>query len=370
MPCGLEMSNNNSSECYHQDSLIVFKAYAVVNVLMGIVACFLATFVLSILFLLGKHFFYYQRLIMYLNVSVILGGIVAIISINPFLTDDSGILAQSTFCTINGYLFNWSILTQSILIWWISVDTFIMSMRNNILFEPRNSISVIEIVAVLITFLLPPLLLWVPALPTINQYGPDGPFCDIQKYDYERCEKMKLGYVLLGVYRLLPLIISIIILPALVVISVVKIKMDLKKIQYNTLNDCQRHEIAKTKHTVLQLQVYPLLYVIFSAVPVIYFIADADLDHLISKYILYFLYLLIGNFRAIAVSLAFAFDSDTRSRLKKMNLILFRVSDENRVHSIHQRNLTTSYGDSLNAVRVMRVVQLHHDNKELDCKLI
>ena len=207
------MMNNSSGECsVEDDSIIVYKVYAGMNILMGFVACFLGTFVLSVLFMLDKHLFYYQRLIIYLNVSVILGGLVSITSINPFLVDDSGELTKSTFCTINGYLFNWSILTQHVLIWWMSIDAFILSMRNIRSLKPQNSISTIEIIAVLAAFLVPPLLLSIPALPSIDQYGPDGPLCDIQKFDFIKCEPILLGYILLCIYRFLPFSLSIIVL--------------------------------------------------------------------------------------------------------------------------------------------------------------
>ena len=341
------------------------------NILMGFVACFLGTFVLSVLFMLDKHLFYYQRLIIYLNVSVILGGLVSITSINPFLVDDSGELTKSTFCTINGYLFNWSILTQHVLIWWMSIDAFILSMRNIRSLKPQNSISTIEIIAVLAAFLVPPLLLSIPALPSIDQYGPDGPLCDIQKFDFIKCEPILLGYILLCIYRFLPFSLSIIVLPILFIISTIKIQREIKRTQIDTGNNCQYQEVVNTKHTALQLQMYPLLYVIFSVVPGIYFVADiGSRQRHVPKLVIYFLYILIRNFRGIAVSLAFSLDKDTRSRLRKTNVSyaikMFarsRVRKNQVIHSYsNERNLYTSYGDSLDA-KQMRAVRWHQIDK-------
>ena len=194
------MDNSSNEECYGNDAVFLYNAYAVLNIVFGFVACFSAIFVLAILLLLDKHLFYNQRILIYLNISVILGGLVSITSINPFLS--RGMPTRSTYCTINGFMYNWSILSQLIMIWWITIDVFRLTTHKKILQYPGYKL---EIVLVIIVFFFPPLVLWIPALPQIDIYGPDGPLCDIQSLNYTTCDKIEIpGYVTLAAYRFLP----------------------------------------------------------------------------------------------------------------------------------------------------------------------
>ncbi len=339
---------NSSGDCYDADAP-VYQAYAIVNVILGVAVCVLGSFVLTVLFLLDKHLFYYQRLIIYLNVSVIFGGVVSVMSINPFLPD-----TESTFCTVNGVLFNWSILTQYIIIWWISIEAFKLSMRKISLHTESSKPSSIEVVILLVAFFLPLLFVWIPALPSINRYGPDGPLCDLVKFNYTDCKRLDEVYLIIAFYRLIPLSLSLVVFPILFLISVLKFKIDSKKRLHHLECQQQHSEVFSIKHLALQLQLYPVLYVMFSIAPLLFYVVDSHLEH---YFIVYMLVIIINNLRGIVVSSMSAFDKDTRSRLTKARisntlkrLVRFDQASHGgnyRPFSYNRSNLYTSYGDSL-----------------------
>ena len=337
--------NNSSDDCYPPDAPM-YRGIAIANVVLGVTVCVLGVSVLIVLFLLDKHLFYYQRLIIYLNVSVIFGGVVSIMSINPLLPD-----TESAYCAVNGILFNWFVLTQYIIIWWISIAAFKLSMRNISLHTESSKPSLIEILLLLVAFFLPLLCVWIPALPSIDLYGPDGPLC--VKVLNTDCKKLDDVHLTIAYYRLIPLSLSIIVFPILFLISVLKFKLDSKK--KLPCHECQQQhsEIFSIKHLALQLQFYPVLYVALSITPILFYAVDSDEKH---YFVVHLLYIIIYNLRGIAVFLMSAFDKDTRSRLTKASFSnalkrLVRLDREyrgnNRPFSFNRSNLYTSFGDSL-----------------------
>lgn len=343
-----------NESCFTKESARVHVAYAAVNIFLGLTVCIVAVSLLAILFLLKKHIFYYQRLFIYLNVSVISSSIVSIISFRPMLYYDD-IPDKSSYCTILGYLYTSSSLSQYIIVWWISFALFKLGLLR-ITPSPQNSITYKEVMVLLLAFFLPPLLLWIPALPNINQYGPNGPLCDIQTFDYVCCESVLPGRLFNGFIRILPLMISFVVLLILFMINLCRIQFKLYRYDQSnqSSNSVQRlQEIIKTKQKVVQLQVCPLVYIGLSLIPAVYYTIDANTDeHFVISYILYFLDIIIINFRGIALFTVLAFDKDTLQRLKKTILFSKPLKKEEVATQpcyYNVSHLHLSYGDSLDA---------------------
>ncbi len=338
---------NSSEDCYGVDAVFLYKAFAALNIVLGITACLFAIFALVALFLLDKHLFYNQRLLIYLNISIILGSLVSITSINPFLAGDAD-PTRSHYCTVNGILYNWSILTQLMIIWLVTIDLFRLSRSVDKLLNHPGHVA--EIVLVSIAFFLPPLLLWVPAISSIDLYGPDGPLCDLQTLNYTTCKKIYNGYIALAVYRIGPFVLSFTIIPILILISLCRLRT--RGMMGRLLScDPQRRELVNISGTVWQLQTYPLLYFIFSIPPIIHFIIQGreGIDAL--ALITYFFYIFGNNFRGISLSFAFLFNKDTRACFRKIRERMFNYKGgDSLIASYHnQPSLYCNMGDSLDA---------------------
>ena len=325
--------------------MFLYKAFAVLNIILGITACLFAIFALVALFLLDKHLFYNQRLLIYLNIAIILGSLVSIASINPLLVGDTH-PTRSHYCTVNGILYNWSILTQLMIIWLITIDLFRLSRSVDKLLNHPGHVA--EITLLSIAFFLPPLILWIPAIPSIDMYGPDGPLCDIQTLNYTTCKTISNGYIALAVYRIGPFVFSLTIIPILILIGLCRLRTLGMMRKLPSCNP-QRQELVNISSTVWQLQVYPLVYFIFSIPPIIHFITQGKegIDALVLM--TYFFYILGNNVRAISLSFAFLFNKDTRACFRKIRERIFN-GHSSLVASYHnQPSLYCNMGDSLDA---------------------
>lgn len=348
------MNNSSESDCFSDESARVYVAYAAVNMFLGLFVCMVAVTLLAILFLLKKHIFYYQRLFMYLNISVILSSVVSIVSFDPFL-NYGDIPDKSTYCTILGYLYTSTSVSQYIIIWWISYALFKLGLFRAPR-SPQNDITWKEVTVLLMVFFLPPVLLWIPALPSFNQYGPNGPLCDIQTYDFVSCENILSGRLLLSFVKVLPLVISLVVLFVLFIINLCRIQLKLyhhDRSNRNSNSVQSLQELVKTKQRTVQLQACPLVYIALSLIPTLYYTIDTNVaEHLLINYVLYFLDILIINFRGITVLVVLTFDNDTLQRLKKTVLFsksLKREEIESKPRSYNPTHLHMSYGDSLDA---------------------
>ena len=356
------MSSNLSETCFNHDILHTYQAFAIINVILGCFSSLCGAMVLFILLRLGKHLFYRQRLVMYLNCSVVLQGLVSIISINAFLHGEED-LGKSTYCTINGFLFNWSVLTQLIIIWWIAIDIFRI---NRFHINLEQFVTKFELFQVFTMFLLPSLLLIILATPVVNLYGPDGPLCDIQVFNYSNCEQIDSGYIALAVYRFFPFIFLIISV-SILVLCICGQKQ--KGSRPQRVCNYQKREIEQIKRTTCELFVYIVIYLVLSIIPTVHYLVQLfsirrDTD---ASLAIYFLYIATINLRGVAISLAFALDRDIWKRLKgmdKKSVLAFFCLQQDSTVSVYN-NLYTSCGDSLDAKEITARKQ-----SELKAKLV
>lgn len=343
---------DNSTNCYGNESAVIFKVYAGINMAMGLVACVFGLFTVISLLLLNKHLFYNQRLLIYLNSSNIFGGLVSMASVNPFLSD--GLPTNSIYCTINAFFFNSFVLTQLLIIWWIALDGFRPYLfTRNILYPSFG----LEVTLLVLVFALPPLVLWIPAIPGVGLYGPDGPLCDIQALNYTTCEPITNGYIGLSVYLFLPILVTIFLLPILLIVG--KRKMQKDEHKFESANP-QTREIMVVRKEVWQLQVYPLIYLIFIIPSVIHYIVAGIgiISNDVKKIVLatYFFYIVCNNVRGITLSFVYVFGrkkldmsfQNMRHRIKTN----FRRNDIIKSYNTSKGNLYLSYGDSLDGKEI------------------
>lgn len=339
--------------CYGNDSVTVFKVYAGINMVVGLLAFVFGTAIVISLFLLNKHLFYNQRLLIYLNSSNIFGGLVSMTSFNPFFSD--GVPTRSVYCTINAFFFNSFVLTQLSIIWWIALDGFRPYLSTRKIFYPSFGL---EVILVILVFAIPPLILWIPAIPSVDLYGPDGPLCDIQTLNYTTCKVIINGYIGVSVYLFVPFVFTIILLPLLLMVGKKKMKKD--QSQFESSNP-QIREIMVVRKEVRQLQVYPLIYLIFMIPSVIHFATTAisnNISNEVNQVVLvtYFIYVVCNNIRGITLSVVYVYGRRKRdASFKNIGQRIranFRRTELIKSYNTRKDNLYLSYGDSLDAKEI------------------
>ena len=322
-----------------------FQIITGLSIFTGVLTVICGIIVLTVLILFKKYHFHNQRLIMYLNVCVIIQGIVSATNVNTLLPAavDLEAIQDSTLCSVYGFLNNYAIYIQLLMIWWITIDIFLLSV-----FRIHVS-NKFEMVQIFTTFFLPLTFLWIPLLSQINQYGPDGPICDIQIIDYSSCERIHTGTVTWVVLRLIPLVLSMITIISLYIIVIVKLKKE--RNQYKGVYDpSHQKEVDDLIKRTRVLLAYPIIYFLFSIPNVIKHFSEFFNNE--QEFIAFFaLSVLASNLRGAAISLAFTFDCATLGRLKTLNMISLWHSQRNSaiINSYADSNLYMSYGDSLDA---------------------
>ena len=318
-----------------------FQIITILSISTGVLTVICGIIVLTVLILFKKYHFHNQRLIMYLNVCVIFQGIVSATNNVNTLLPEAEAIQDSQLCSVYGFLNNYAIYLQLFMILWIIIDIFLLSV-----FHIHVS-NKFEMVQIFTTFFLPLTFLWIPLVSQINQYGPDGPICDIQIIDYSSCERIHTGTVTWVVLRLIPLVLFMITIISLYIIVIVKLKKE--RNQYKGVYDpSHKKEVDDLIKRTQVLLAYPIIYFLFSIPNIIKHFSEVFNNE--QKFIAFFaLSVLASNLRGTAISLAFTFDCVTLGRLKTLNMISLWHSQKNSaiINSYADSNLYMSYGDSL-----------------------
>ena len=330
-----------------------FRAITIVNIVTGAAVTLCAISVLIVLlFVLKKYHFHRQRLIMYLNVFVIIQGVLSVVNVHNFFDEKS---TQNTYCNVYGLFHNYAIYIQHFMIWWITIDLFRLAV-----FRIHDVSYKFEVLQIVTTLVFPFTFLWVPLVPQIDQvkYGPDGPICDMQIFDSSNCERiLSVGLIV----RLIPLLLFLITFVSLYIITIIKLRNQCNQYEgiYNPFHRKEAEDSIKSMRIVM---LFPIVYILF-------FIPEV-----IRNFVLYFsekqtytvlsaIYIIVANFRGIFVSVAFAFDPETCSRLKasKMRCVFKRNS---LLNSYANSNLYVNYSDSLRHQRT-QIKENEVDNQQI-----
>ena len=320
------------------------------NIATGAAVTLCAISVLIVLFLLKKYHCHNQRLIMYLNVFVIIQGVLSVVNVHNFFDEKS---TQNTFCHVYGLFHNYAIYIQHFMIWWITIDLFLLAVFR---IYVSNKFEVLQIVT---TLFLPFTFLWVPLVPQ-NQvkYGPDGPICDMQIFDYSNCEKILSGGLII---RLIPLLLFLITFVSLYIITIIKLRNQCN--QYEGIyNPSHRKEAEDSIKRMRIVMLFPIVYILFFIPEVIrnfvVYVSEKQTYTVLSA-----IYIIVANFRGIFVSVAFVFDPETCNRLKasKMRCVFKRNS---LLNSYANSNLYVNYSDSLRHQRT-QIKENEVDNQQI-----
>ena len=307
----------------------------------GFISALCSVIVLIILRGLKKHYFHTQRLIMYLHISVVIRGTISVIDFNTFLSSD-----DSPYCTICGFMENYIVFIQLIVIWWIVLDLFLMSMCH---FYVQWKFEVIQVLS---TFVVPLLFVWIPLIPGLDFYGYNGAFCGIRNIDYETCTVNDAGYLGYLFMRLLPLAFSLIAIIMLYVVVLIKLKYESR--QYKGIFDPNhRIEVEELIKKARVLQIYPLIYFFFNIFPVIYTVAvfkEPRKFHIILE-----IFAILGwNLQGVAIAMAYALDKKTVLRMKAYCLKCIwinRTERSNTIKTYCSSSMYVNFGDSVGASR-------------------
>lgn len=270
--------------------------------------------VLLMMVFLKKHRSHTHRLIMYLNIGIMIQGLISTLGFNSIIAGNDLSLYYSNYCSVLGFLNNYAIFVQLVLIGWIMIDVFLKTALD------LYTKTAFEVIQVCSAFLGPLLFLWIPLVPAIKAYGGQGALCDIKILNYNNCTQHKAGFVVstvVCVVQIVALVVSVI----LYAITISRLNVQQKESKSESV--CQshiKHEIDKLRKRTHKLVFFPVIFFIFSLPGWI----EVYLQYSIQEYVPAFQMLLIIqiiclNLRGIVISVTFCFTTDICTRMWELS---------------------------------------------------
>ena len=272
----------------------------------GFISLLASCLVIALVVLFKKWQFFTQRLVLYLAVSVAFQSIAAMIIKIDYNNEMSEFYLR--FCQFSGFVAQnatWMVLNA---VASITVYIFVGAV-----FSKRT--DRIEALYLFFIFVFPLLLNWIPFIDTA--YGNAGAWCWIRSED-SSCKTYLFGQILQFILWYVPLYLILIILLFLYVIILVKIHCFDSRRRWtgNYKHADEQHQIKMMSKEIRSLLRYPLIYFLINLFPLALRICGAFEDNNQKLLPLWILTAIFFPIQGGFIALAFTLDSDTRKRLR------------------------------------------------------
>ena len=314
-------TSSNGSVCSVFDTY-PYVIVAAVSAGSAMVSALCCIFVIGLVFLLKKHYFFIQRIIIYHCLATLLRSFSTMLRFHH-LAYQSESTAIDTLCVVSGFInqvTNWFLLMD------YSVITFTLLMTAVF----HKNVARLEALYVVLIFVLPLTFNWIPFIN--NAYGKAGPWCWIRNLNYDDCTDFQFGIILRNVLLSVPLYIVVIALIATYVFIIIYLVYQQYCKRGGGIHDS---DIERLKNR-LNEQVWPLLFfpfgvVLLNIVPLInriYFSVNVNNP----SYVLWILGAILSPLQGGYIALVYVLDRDTLKRLTYSNLVATLCRRKEEVH--------------------------------------
>ena len=240
----------------------VFDAYpyvivAVVSACSAIVSALCCIFVICLIFLLKKHYFLIQRVILYHCLSTLLRALATTLRFHRL--NDGG--PTSAVCMLSGFatqVTNWTRIMD------YSVITFTLLLTAVF----HKNVARLESLYVVLIFVFPLTFNWIPFID--QTYGRAGPWCWIRNVNYDDCSEHKLGTILRNVIQNVPQYVVIVVLSISYLSTIIYLVYQRCCKWGKDVHNQEREQLKKKVHEeVWPLLFYPFGVVLLNIVPII-----------------------------------------------------------------------------------------------------
>ncbi len=322
----MDDNSSNISGCVEKYDNSRFYGLLYFRCVLSIISVLFILSMLAIMILYKKYRFFTQRLILYLAISTLTYQTISAL-------DVSSIKAYSDQDALN-YCILIGVLTQ-IVIWCPVMATTVITFDIFVRAVLKKSTERLEILYVLLIFVLPALINWIPLVDMA--YGPAQYFCWIKDEDIDKnCDSDYLNGI---IFRAVFFFIPCYILVAFMIISLVITIISLSRSRKNYSGKFDPQAIALKKQMELEIRpilYYPIIFIvatIFSVIMTIYNAANKSNNEV--GYIIFAVILSISfRLQGVFITLVFTLDPETRKKLNvkeiKAAFNNFLVKDEDK----------------------------------------
>ena len=296
----------------------VFETYpyvivATVSACSGIVSALCCIFVICLVFLLKKHYFFIQRIILYHCLAALFRALSVILHFHRIAGYDTESTAQDTLCIISGF-------TSQLTLWILIVDYSIITFTLLMSAVFHKNVAHLERLYVVLIFILPLTFNWIPFIG--NSYGLAGLWCWIRNVNYDDCTQHHLGKIFRDVLWHVPFfgLLFVMIPTYLLTIAYVARQRFCKLEKYTKMSqDTEVERLRKhTNEEVWSILFFPFGVVfcnLFIFIDTFYSFTNTD-----PSYVIWILHGIFGELQGGYIALVYVLDRDTLKRLTYSNV--------------------------------------------------
>jgi hypothetical protein len=308
--------NLNTSEST-TDVCSVFDTYpyvivATVSACSGIVSALCCLFVICLIFLLKKHYFFIQRMILYHCLATLFRSLSVILRFHR-LGYETESTAQDVVCVISGFT---SQLTLCSMMSGYSVITFTLLMTAVF----HKNVAHLERLYVVLIFVFPLTFNWIPFVG--NSYGKAGLWCWIRNVNYDDCTQHNLGEIFRYVLWHVPLFgLLLVMIPTYLLLIVYVARQRFCKLKKSTKMSHDPEMERLRKH--INEEVWPILFFPIGVVFCNIFILIDTFNSLTNtepSYAIWILHGIFGELQGGYIALIYVLDRSTLKRLTYSNI--------------------------------------------------
>ena len=303
-------SNGNECSVFDTYPYVIVAAVSSGSAMVSALCCL---FVIGLIFLLKKHYFFIQRLILYHCLAAFFRAIALIVRLHRLAYQNES-TALSVVCTIAGFM-------DQVTLWYMMVDFSVITLTLLMTAVFHKNMARLEGLFIVLIFIFPLTFNWIPFIN--DSYGRSDAWCWIRNLNYDDCTEHKLGSIFQNVLWKVPTYIFLLVMIPiyLIVIAFVARQKCRRRTRHILVHDPDTDALRKTLHEV----VWPLLFFPFGALCLnLLPLANEIHDTLYIDRPLYGLSLaraILSPLQGGYIALVYPLDCDTLRRLTYSNLV-------------------------------------------------
>ena len=296
------LSHKNVCSVFDTRPYVIVAAVSAGSALVSALCCI---FVISLIFLLKKHYFFIQRIILYHSLAVLVRSLSTALRFHRLGYGDES-SALDTLCTISAF-------TGQVTLWVLIMDSLVISFVLLMSAFFYKNVARLEGLYVVLIFVFPLTFNWIPFIN--NTYGQFGAWCWIRVINYEDCSVHEFGAILRLVLWNVPFICNHILLVPVYLFTLAYVAKQhcCKPRGRDTYNSKMETVKKHLNEEVWPLLFFPLGIILFNLFPVVNAIYGTVSTE--PSYALWMLHAIFSPLQGGYVTLVYLLDRDTRKRL-------------------------------------------------------
>ena len=291
---------------------VIVAAVSAGSAMVSVLCC---VFVICLIFLFKKHYFFIQRIILYHCLAALFRSLSTILRLHR-LGYQNETAALNAVCVLSAF-------TNQTSLWVLIVDYYVITFTLLMTAVFRKNVSRLEGLFVVLIFIFPLTFNWIPFIN--NSYGRFGPWCWIRRIDYSDCSEYQFGRILQIVLWNAPFVLLVITLVPMYITTIAYIAVQMcckrKKKEEHLRDDPDGERLKRHLHDEVWWSILflPFGVLFFNIFPLIRMIYEAANDGEPS-YTIWMLSVIFSPLQGGYIALIYVLDRQTLKRLTYSNM--------------------------------------------------